>query len=172
MRHSGGFYLDTGVHEFDMARWLLQSDITSVFARGGIYNHPEYAEVKDVDQAHVSFRCGSGAIGLVELSRDAVYGYEIRTEVLGTKGAVQVVQVNATGTALLVDGEVRRDTYRDYSERFREAYFYEMQSFAEVVRNERSPLVGSVDGIRATVVAEAAQRSLVSCRDEDVVNPI
>ncbi|PSR22374.1 MAG: hypothetical protein C7B45_07095 [Sulfobacillus acidophilus] len=172
MRYSGGFYLDTGVHEFDIARWLLHSEITSVFARGGIYNHPEYETVNDVDQAHVSFQCESGAMGLVELSRDAVYGYEIRTEVLGTRGAVQVVQVNATGTALLVDGEVRRDTYRDYAERFREAYFHEMQGFVEMVRTGGKPSVGSVDGIRATVVAQAAQRSLLSHRDETVVNPV
>ncbi len=170
-RESGGFYLDTGVHEFDMARWLMGSEIVSVFARGELYNHPDYAEFHDVDQTHLSFRCASGSLGITELSRDAIYGYEIRTEVLGTEGAIQVAPVNRTGTALLIDGQVIRDTFKDYRERFREAYLNEIQDFVQCVREGRPPMVGSGDGIRATVIAEAGIRSLQSGRDEEVVYP-
>lgn len=172
IRYSGGFFLDTGVHEFDLARWLLQTEIDSVFARGALYNHPDYGELGDVDQAHVSLHGTSGCLGLVELSRDAVYGYEIRTEVLGTHGAIQVAQVNATGTALLIDGRIVRDTYRDYRDRFRDAYLHEMIAFVDAARQDRVPEVSSVDGIRAVVVAEAARRSLDSHRDEPVETPV
>lgn len=172
IRYAGGFFLDTGVHEFDLARWLLETEIDSVFARGALYNHPDYRELGDVDQAHVSFHGTSGCLGLVELSRDAVYGYEIRTEVLGTHGAIQVAQVNATGTALMIDGRIVRDTYRDYRDRFRDAYLHEMIAFVDAARHGRTPEVTSVDGIRAVVAAEAARRSLDSHRDEAVQTPV
>jgi len=172
VKHSGGFFLDTGVHDIDLARWLLGTEVTEVFARGGVYNNPDYRTIPDVDHAHMSFRAASDAMGMVELSRDAVYGYEIRTEILGTKGALQVATASPTGTVLMVKGAIVKDTYPDYRERFREAYLHEMQAFVEVVRGEEQPKVSSIDGIRATLVAEAAQRSLKTGRNETVATPI
>jgi predicted dehydrogenase len=167
-RYSGGFFLDTGVHDFDLAHWLLDTQIDSVFARGDIFRHEDYKNIPDVDQAHASFHCVSKALGLVELSRDAIYGYEIRTEILGTKGAIQVSALHSTGTVLLVDGEVVRDTYADYRERFDQAYLNELQDFVNRVSQGESVAVTAVDGIRATLVGEAAARSLTSGRDEVV----
>lgn len=172
VRHSGGFFLDTGVHDIDLARWLLGTEVIEVFARGGVFNHPDYRTIADVDHAHVSFHGSSGAMGLMELSRDAVYGYEIRTEILGTQGAIQIATASPTGTVLMVDGAIKRDTYPDYRERFQEAYLNEMRVFVEVVRGKESPQVTSIDGIRATSVAQAAQRSLTSGRNELVALPI
>lgn len=171
IRHSGGFFLDTGVHEFDLARWLLGTEIVSVFSRGALVQHEDYKEIHDVDQAHLSFRGASGAMGLVELSRDAVYGYDIRTEILGTRGSIQIARVNATGTVLLTQGQVIHDTYQDYRSRFREAYLAEMVAFVRAVREGTEPEVTSLDGIRATLVGEAAQRSLRSGHDESVSDP-
>lgn len=168
VKYSGGFFLDTGVHEFDLARWFLGADITSVFARGGVFTHEEYKAVDDIDQAHVSFKCQSSAMGFVELSRDAIYGYDIRTEILGSKGAIQVAPVNATGTVLLVKGSIVRDTYQNYETRFDEAYRAEIQDFVNCILTSQPFQVTGTDGIRATLVGEAARRSLVSRREEIV----
>lgn len=172
VQYSGGFHLDTGVHEFDLVRWLLNTEIVSVFSRGDLYNHQEYQQFRDVDHTHLSLRCASGALGVVELSRDAVYGYDIRTEVLGTNGAIQVAPVSRSGTALLVDGQIIADTYRDYRDRFQEAYLNEMREFLGSVREGRAVPIGSLDGIRATLVAETGIRSLSSGRDELVASPV
>ncbi|PSR23908.1 MAG: hypothetical protein C7B45_01080 [Sulfobacillus acidophilus] len=167
-RYSGGFFLDTGVHDFDLVHWLLNTEIDCIFARGDIFRHEEYRDIPDVDQVHASFHCVSKAFGLVELSRDAIYGYEIRTEILGTNGAVQVAPLHSTGTVLLVDGEVIRDTYVDYRERFDQAYLNELQDFVNRIRSEQPLAITAMDGIRATLVGEAAARSLVSGRNESV----
>ncbi len=171
VQYSGGFYLDTGVHEFDLVRWLLNTEIVSVFSRGDLYNHQEYQPFRDVDHTHLSLRCASGALGVVELSRDAVYGY-IRTEVLGTNGAIQVAPVSRWATALLLDGKIIADTYRDYCDRFQEAYLNEMREFLGSVREGRAVPVDSLDGIRATLVAETGIRSLSSGRDGLVASPV
>ncbi|PSR23639.1 MAG: inositol 2-dehydrogenase [Sulfobacillus acidophilus] len=171
VKHSGGFFLDTGVHDIDLARWFLGTELTEVFARGGVYNHPDYRTVQDVDHAHMSFKTVAGAMGLVELSRDAVYGYEIRTEILGTKGAVKIAAASPSDTVVMVESAIKRDTFSDYQERFQTAYLNEMSAFVKVVRGEQVPLA-SIDGIRATSVAQAAQRSLASGRNEMVDLPI
>lgn len=168
IKNSGGIYMDMGVHDFDLARWLMSTEIDSVYAQGGLFSYPDYGTVGDVDQGYVSFHCVSQALGMVELSRHAEYGYDIRTEILGSKGAIQSAAVNATGTVLLRDGEVVQDTYRDFSERFNEAYRNELTEFIENVRQGSRPRTTGLDGVRATAIAEAATRSAESGKEEVV----
>ena len=167
-RGSGGFLADTGVHEFDMAAWLLGSRIHRVFARGGLFVSHYLAENGDVDLAHVSFATQAGTMGLVELSRNAMYGYDIRTEVLGSKGAVRIGVSAATGTTLLTAEGVCRDHLQGYISRFQEAYRAEVEDFVAKLREGVALAVTGEDGLRAVTVAEAAERSLRAGREVEV----
>lgn len=167
-RVSGGFFADTGVHEFDLVRWLLGGEIREVFARGGIFVSEAYRQIGDVDQAHLSLAMDGGALGLVELTRNAVYGYDIRTEVLGSRGAIRIGVQAATGLAVLTASGVHGDHVQSYRDRFRDAYRAEIEAFVQAVRAERPVAVSSLDGIRAVAAADAAARSVRSGRPEEV----
>lgn len=166
VRHSGGLFLDTGVHDFDLARWLLHTELCSVYARSGLYVSSDYQDIGDSDQAHASFEGDNGSLGLVELTRNAIYGYDIRTEILGTKGAIQVAPISRTDAVLLVNGKVQRDTFPGYPERFREAYAAELVDFVRRVGAGLPPSTNSADGIRAMAAGLAAERSRRTGRPE------
>lgn len=167
-RVSGGFFADTGVHEFDLVRWLLGREIREVFARGGVFVSEAYRQIGDVDQAHLSLAMEGGALGLVELTRNGVYGYDIRTEVLGRRGAIRIGVQAATGATVLTSSGIRGDHVMSYRDRFRDAYRAELEAFVAAVREKTPVLVSSLDGIRAVAAAEAAGRSLASGRPEEV----
>ncbi len=83
--NSGGMIMDMGVHDFDLARWLMGSEVEQVSSEGGCLAYPELREVGDIDNALINLRFVNGAVGNIDLSRNAVYGYDIRTEVLGDR---------------------------------------------------------------------------------------
>lgn len=166
VRHSGGLFLDTAVHDFDLARWLLKTELRSVYARGGLYVSSDYEDIGDIDQAHASFEGENGSMGLVELTRNAIYGYDVRTEVLGTKGAIQVAPISRTAAVLLVNGKVQRDTFPGYPERFYEAYAAEMTDFVRRVGSGLPVSTTSADGIRAMAAGLAAEKSRHTGRPE------
>jgi myo-inositol 2-dehydrogenase/D-chiro-inositol 1-dehydrogenase len=76
---SGGIMVDMGIHEFDLARWLMEDEVAEVHAYGSSVAHPELAEVGDVDSAVVNLRFGAGATGTIELARNTTYGEDVRT---------------------------------------------------------------------------------------------
>jgi scyllo-inositol 2-dehydrogenase (NAD+) len=160
VRYSGGFFVDTGVHDFDLARWLLGTEIESIFARGDVFVNQEYRSIEDVDQAHASFQGTDGSLGLVELGRNAIYGYDIRTEILGTQGTLTILSGTPYGTVLQVEGRIQTRTYDDFADRFQVAYRKELQAFVDAVRYGQPVAVSSADGVKALAVALAAQTSL------------
>ncbi|HKZ86298.1 MAG TPA: Gfo/Idh/MocA family oxidoreductase [Anaerolineae bacterium] len=87
---SGGIFVDMGVHEFDLARWLFDDEIRVVQAVGSALVFPALAAVGDLDNACVNLRFGGGAVGTVDLSRNARYGEDIRTEIVGSAGGMFV----------------------------------------------------------------------------------
>ena len=160
LKSSGGFFSDTGVHDFDLARWLMRSEIVSVAAQGGVFVTEAARDFGDVDLAHAQFRFASGALGSLHLIRNAVYGYDIRTEIIGTEGALQIGWSQATGTVLLRRGEIVRDALQSYQERFSDAYWLEMAAFADSVRTGTAPDATHRDGLLSSLIADAAARSL------------
>ncbi|MCL5066379.1 MAG: Gfo/Idh/MocA family oxidoreductase [Firmicutes bacterium] len=167
-QHSGGFFADTGVHEFDLARWLMGQEIVEVFVRGGVFVSDAYRDLGDVDQAHVSFGMDAGGLGLIELTRNAMYGYDIRTEILGSRGAIRIGVQPETGMTLLTETGVTGDHVLSYRDRFREAYREELQAFVRCLHQGLPVLVNSLDGIRTVAVAEAAKQSLAEGRSVEV----
>ena len=89
---SGGIFLDMTIHDFDMARFLAGSEVTEVYANATCLVDPEIGKAGDVDTAVISLKFANGAIGVIDNSRRAAYGYDQRVEVFGSKGAAAASQ--------------------------------------------------------------------------------
>lgn len=156
---SGGFFVDMGVHDYDLARWLMGSEIVEVHAMGTAMVYPQLAEVGDVDNGVVNLRFASGAVGNIDVSRNARYGYDIRTEVLGDEGALWIGSVQQTPLLVLTREGVTHDVYPWFPERFATAFRNEMAAFVRgVLRGEPLSPSGE-DGRRALEVALAVKES-------------
>jgi len=159
-KKSGGLIIDMGVHDFDLARWLLNSEVHRVYTEGGCLAFPELQQVGDIDNAVVNLRFESGAIGNIDMSRNAVYGYDIRAEILGTEGGILVGQLQQTPMLQLTRKGVLHDTYPFFMERFASAYAAEIRHFVECILEQRNPWVTGEDGRQAVLIGLAATLSL------------
>lgn len=157
-KSSGGTIVDMGIHDFDLARWLV-CEVRSVHTIGGALACPEFRAIGDVDTAIVQLTFDDGRVGVVDLSRNAVYGYDVRTEILGTAGAVQVGYLRETPVLLLTRNSVAHDTVPHFPERFEKAYARQLQDFAVNVLENRTPQITIDDGIAALKIGLAAVRS-------------
>ncbi|MBD0381791.1 inositol 2-dehydrogenase [Paenibacillus sedimenti] len=157
---SGGLFMDMAIHDFDMARFLSGSDVVEVFARGAVLVDPVFAKYGDVDTAITTLTFSNGAIGVIDNSRQAVYGYDQRVEVFGSKGSVSANN-DFPNTAEISTSE---GIYRDkplhfFLERYNEAYIEETRKFIESLRNDTEiPATGN-DGYQAELIALAAKLS-------------
>jgi inositol 2-dehydrogenase len=161
--NSGGLIMDMGVHDFDLARWLMDSEVERVTSEGGCLVFPELREVGDIDNAMINLKFTNGALGNIDLSRNAVYGYDIRTEVLGSEGGLLIGKLQQTATLVMTRAGVTHDTVPYFMERFGEAYANEIREFVACLLEDRQPAVGALDGRKVTAIGVAATLSL----DED-----
>ncbi len=157
--NSGGLIADMAIHDFDSARWLMGSEVVRVYSEGGCLVFPELKEVGDIDNAVVNLKFENGALGNVDVSRNAVYGYDIRTEVLGSKGGLMIGQLQQTPVLVLTTDGVTHDTIPYFMDRFGEAYAAEIRDFADCILHDRAPSVSGRDARAATAIAVAATRS-------------
>lgn len=158
--NSGGMIMDMGVHDFDLARWLMGSDVVEVHSWGGALAYPELKDVGDIDNAVMNLRFANEAVGNIDLSRNAVYGYDIRTEVLGTEGSLWIGYLQQTATLVLNRQGVTHDTVPYFMERFAIAYADQVRAFVRcLVENTPTPVTGE-DARAATAIGIAATRSL------------
>jgi scyllo-inositol 2-dehydrogenase (NAD+) len=158
--NSGGMILDMGVHDFDLARWLMGSEVERVQTEGSCAVYPELKDVGDIDNAVINLRFCNGGIGNIDLSRNAVYGYDIRTEVLGSEGGLMIGKLQQTSTLMMTSGGVTHDTVPYFMERFGEAYAEEIRSFVRCIVEDRRPEVSGQDARAATAIGIAATLSL------------
>lgn len=156
---SGGLILDMAIHDLDLARWLMGDEVTRVYTEGALLACPELEAVGDIDNALVSLRFQGGAIGDVEVSRNAFYGYDVRTEVLGTDGALKIGYLQQTPVLLLNREGVRHDIVPYIMERFGEAYLAQSIDFVERVRTGQEPGVTGRDARAALEIGLASDES-------------
>jgi myo-inositol 2-dehydrogenase / D-chiro-inositol 1-dehydrogenase len=158
---SGGIFLDMTIHDFDMARYLVGSEVMEVYAAGGVLVDPRIGEAGDVDTAVTMLRFADGAIGTIDNSRQAAYGYDQRVEVFGSSGAV-IVGNNLPDMALVSDstGVHGAKPLYFFLERYMESFIAEMREFVQAVRQGETPPVTGQDGRIPVVIALAATRSM------------
>jgi len=156
---SGGLILDMAIHDFDLARWLVGSEVERVTAEGTVLVCNDLASVGDIDNALVNMRFANGALGNIEASRNAFYGYDIRTEVLGSEGAVMIGVHRHTPVVLLNRAGAHHDLMPYLMERFGDAYRAQLQHFVDCLHKGQSPSVSGTEALAACKIGIAATRS-------------
>ncbi|HYK88040.1 MAG TPA: inositol 2-dehydrogenase [Acidobacteriota bacterium] len=160
-RSSGGMFQDMTIHDFDMARYLVGSEVTEVYARANVLVDPAFEKSGDWDTSVAILSFESGAMGTIDNSRKAVYGYDQRAEVFGSEGMVAV-------SNNLPDNHVYFDRMGTHSspplsfflERYAESYLREMQAFVNAIRGNKPVPVGVTDELIAVEVGLAAMKSV------------
>jgi predicted dehydrogenase len=163
-RVSGGIMVDMGIHEFDLARWLVADEVVEVNAYGSSLVHPELTALGDVDNAVVGLRFAGGAVGNVELSRTAAYGEDVRTEVMGVTGSVFVGLLPSAPGVFGRPGVLEYDTVLSSMTRFAPAFAEQLRGFARSISEDLPVQVDGADSRAALAIALAAQRSLAEGR--------
>lgn len=152
---SGGIMVDMGIHDFDLARWFM-GDVDTVSAAGAVLAYPEMASIGDIDNAIATLVFADGRLGVIDLTRNGVYGYDISTELLGDAGTIRVGYLRETPIVTMTKNSVTHDTVPYFMERFERAYTIQLQNFAQNVLRDRVPPVVIKDGIEALRIALAA----------------
>ncbi len=157
---SGGIFLDMTIHDFDMARYLIGSEVSEVYAAGGVMVDPEIGKAGDIDTAVITLRFDNGVIGTIDNSRKAAYGYDQRVEVFGSEGMVAVSN-NTPDTAVHSNAEGVHSALPlfFFVERYTEAYIAEMKIFIDCIRQDKMPPVTGIDGRIPVVMGRAAKKS-------------
>lgn len=162
---SGGLFLDMTIHDFDMARYLSRSEVTEVYALGGVLVDEAIGEVGDIDTAIVTLKFASGALGVIDNSRRSVYGYDQRVEVFGSQGCIMVGNDTLTHTVLsTAEGFLSDRLQHFFMERYSQAYIEEIKAFVESILQDKEPPVTGIDGLAPVLIGLAAKRSLAEGR--------
>jgi myo-inositol 2-dehydrogenase / D-chiro-inositol 1-dehydrogenase len=158
---SGGLFLDMAIHDFDMARFLIGSPVTEVYAVGAVLVDPAIGEAGDVDTAIITLKFENGAVGVIDNSRQAVYGYDQRVEVFGSKGAASAENNTPSRTILSDASGVHTPLpLHFFLERYNDSYIIEMQAFVNAIEKGQPTPVSGLDGRAPVVIGLAATRSL------------
>jgi myo-inositol 2-dehydrogenase / D-chiro-inositol 1-dehydrogenase len=165
IEESGGIFLDMTIHDFDMARFLADSEVVEVFARGAVMIDPRIGEQGDVDTAVVILTFEGGTIAVIDNSRKAAYGYDQRVEVFGSKGCTYAENNRLTNTVLLTETGVQTDKpLYFFLERYKEAFRAEMAAFFSAITSDQPSPVNGYDGLMPVLIGLAAKQSIVENR--------
>jgi myo-inositol 2-dehydrogenase/D-chiro-inositol 1-dehydrogenase len=162
---SGGMFLDMTIHDFDMARFLSGSEVVEVYAKGAVLVDPAIGAAGDIDTAVVTLTFENGALGVIDNSRRAAYGYDQRAEVFGSKGSASCVNDAPSSVTLATRESVTADTpLYFFLERYRQSFVDEMEAFFNAVIDGTPVPVGGIDGLKTLLIGLAAKRSLAEER--------
>ena len=158
---SGGMFLDMTIHDFDMARYLIDDEVTEVYAVGAVHVDPKIGEIGDIDTAVITLQFQNGVLATIDNSRKAVYGYDQRVEVFGSKGMATVGNLS-TDTVTLTNNTGRLSANPPYFfiERYKDAYLSEIRTFVQCILDDKQPPVSGMDGRAPVVMGYAALKSL------------
>lgn len=157
-KNSGGMIMDMGAHDFDIARWFM-GEVKSVFSITGTLAYPELNTVGDIDNAIVSLSFENETLGVVDLSRNGVYGYDIRTEILGTEGTLKIGYLRETPLLIMKKEGITHDTVPYFMERFGDAYLTQLKDFIDNLLNDKPPAITGKDAIATLKIGIAATLS-------------
>ena len=173
LAHSGGLFRDMMIHDFDVARWLLDDTVVSVQAIGSVLVDAEIGAAGDIDTATVMMRTARGRHCTICCSRRASYGYDQRIEVHGSQGSASATNHHlARIEVATVDGFTRPPLLDFFMSRYARAYAAGMAAFVAAVRGDAPVTTDGTDGLAALVLADAAVRSMASGRAVDPAESI
>jgi myo-inositol 2-dehydrogenase / D-chiro-inositol 1-dehydrogenase len=158
---SGGMFLDMTIHDFDMARYIVGSEVEEVYVSAGVMVDKKIGEAGDVDTAIISLKFKNGAIGVIDNSRKAVYGYDQRAEIFGSKGMVKVDNNAPDNHSYYSEEGVHASLPLNFfMDRYIEAYANEIKEFCDAITNGKEISVDGKDGYQAVAIGLAAKKSL------------
>ena len=157
---SGGMFRDMVIHDFDCVRWLMRCEPVEIFAMGANLVDPVFAKYGDIDTCVVTIKFESGALGAIDASRRSGFGYDVRTEVFGSKSAVMIGEGRDTPLYRLDSSGVWSDHIYWFLERFDEAYIAEIRAFVDCLRQDAPVPITGADGRAALAMAYAAEASV------------
>lgn len=157
---SGGMFATQTSHDFDLARWLMKSEVVSVSAEGGALTSDQCRKYNDLDNAVVNLRFASGAVGNIENSRNFRYGYDQRVELVGSEGAVFIENWRPDSAVLYTEDGLSLGEAPWFLGRFKEAFVAQANRFVECIIQDKEPYVTGYDGLKALEIAMAAWKSL------------
>lgn len=155
---NGGIFLDSAIHDYDLARWLMADEVAEVSALAAAVGGGEAAQAGP-DVGLVTLRFAGGAVGAAEVYAEARYGYDIRTEVIGSAGTLRVGRDAERPVELLRPEGAGSDFVGHYLDRFAAAYELELRDWARRMLADQPPAVDGRDGLRALQIALAARES-------------
>ncbi len=165
IKTSGGIFLDMAIHDWDMARFLIGGEIDEAYAQGGVMVDPAIGAAGDIDTHVTLLRFANGAIGTVDNSRKAVYGYDQRVEVFGSQGCIHTENNYPNNSVLSTADSVRRDLpLHFFMQRYVDAFAAEIEAFVDAIAGDHPAPVDGHDGRMALVVGLAAQKSYMERR--------
>lgn len=158
---SGGIFLDMSIHDFDMIRYLSGSEVEEVYALGNVLVDEKIGEAGDVDTAIITLKLANGALGVIDNSRKAVYGYDQRAEVFGSKGSVAVTNdTNSTAIVSTEEGIISEKPLYFFLERYMQSFADEIKEFVSAIENDEDVPVNALDGLNSVLIGLAATKSL------------
>ena len=160
VKTSGGMFIDMTIHDWDMVSFQAGSEVDEVYASGAVLIDPEIGKAGDIDTAAIILKLKNGAIGMIDNSRQAVYGYDQRVEVFGSKGCA-IAGNDPSNTVRIYTAEKIHEDNMPYFflERYMESYAAELQHFIDCVRDNREPSPNGDDGYQTVLVGKAVQKS-------------
>ena len=160
IKTSGGMFYDMTIHDFDMARFIVGQEIVEVYAQGGNLIDPKIGEMGDMDTAIITLKFEDGSLGVIDNSREAVYGYDQRIEVFGNKGALTADNETPTNVKYYNESAIEQDKpLYFFLERYNDAYVNETSKFIQCILNKQDTEVVFKDGMMAQRIAQAARKS-------------
>ena len=158
--HSGGQFLDMAVHDIDLARWFIGEEPETVYAIGGCYAHPEFAKSNDGDNVSCLMKFKNDSMAFLFAGRTAPHGYNVETEIIGTKGTLRIASVPQKNLVEILDNTgVRKECSENFLERFESSYLNEVQEFVNCILENRKPDVTVYDGTRVSEIAYRCKES-------------
>jgi len=165
---NGMLFYTNSIHDFDLARWLMQDEVTEVHAYTTVAIRPEVAQFGDVVASVVNLKFDQGAIGNIESHAQAAYGYDVRTEIVGSKGSILVGSFHKTPATFLTANGSSGIIADHFLSVFADAYLAEIRDFVDCMLTDRAPRIDGEDGIRALGIAVAAENSHLQAKAAQV----
>ncbi len=160
IRSSGGMLFDMTIHDWDMARFQVGSEIEEVYAKGAVLVDPEIGKAGDIDTTVLILKFKNGALGMIDNSRQAVYGYDQRVEVFGSKGCAIADNEPLNTVRLYTSEKIKEDNIPYFFlQRYMDSYAAELRYFIECLQENKEPSPNGEDGFQNVVIAIAAQKS-------------
>ena len=165
---NGMLFFASTVHDFDLASWMMQDEVTRVSTFATVAIRPEVAQFGDIVAGVVNLQYQRGAVGNVESYAQAVYGYDVRTEVVGSLGSILIGTLQQHSAVFLSGAGGARALSDHFLTRFADAYLAEVRDFVHNILHDRPLRVTGEDGLKALAITAAAEESYLQSKSIEV----